>query len=427
MAKFQALRGMNDILPEEVCYWNLLENCFYHLTQQYGYLPIRLPIVESTDLFLRSIGEVTDIVEKEMYSFEDRHESRSISLRPEGTAGCVRAAIEHGLIYNKVQKLWYSGPLFRHERPQKGRYRQFHQLGMEAFGFSGPEIEAELLMLIARLWKQLNISDFVKLEINSLGSLAARAKYRAALVDYLNQNRSMLDEDSIRRLELNPLRILDSKNPALQSLITEAPSLLDYLDEHSKTHFETLLNYLNKNNISYTLNTRLVRGLDYYSDTVFEWVTPHLGAQATICAGGRYDGLVEILGGQATPAVGFALGCERVIELIKLKHSRENLQKDPQIYLIYSGEGTAEIALSLSEKLRDRFSNLRMVTHLSGGSFKNQFKKADQSKAEIALILGENEVTHQMIQIKYLRENREQQAITQNELFAFIKDHFKFD
>ncbi len=415
----QAIRGMNDILPTETPRWWLIENVFAELMAAYGYAEIRLPIVEKTELFKRSIGEVTDIVEKEMYTFEDRN-GDSLTLRPEGTAGCVRACIQNGLLYNQTQRLWYKGPMFRHERPQKGRYRQFHQLGVEVFGFGGPDIDAELIMLTARLWKKLGLADDVSLEINSLGSVEARRVYRLALVDYLQQYREQLDEDSLRRLDTNPLRILDSKNPQMQALIEAAPKMMDFLDEESRLHFDRLCQLLDTVGITYRINTRLVRGLDYYCKTVFEWVTARLGAQGTVCAGGRFDGLVEQLGGRATTAMGFALGMERLVAL--LENSPLPKSHAPHAYLLLAGEAAERKGVLLAEQLRDRLPGLRLQVNAGGGSFKSQMKRADKSNALLALILGEDEIKRDEIGIKDLRGNAGQISIARAELTDYLQN-----
>jgi histidyl-tRNA synthetase len=404
----QAIRGMNDILPQQSPAWLYVEDSIRAVLESYAYQEIRLPIIEKTELFKRSIGEVTDIVEKEMYTFEDRN-GDSLTLRPEGTAGCVRACIQHGLVNNQVQRLWYRGPMFRHERPQKGRYRQFHQLGVEVFGLQGPDIDAELLLLTARLWKRLGLQQ-VTLQLNSLGTAAARAGFREALVDYLKARQDRLDEDSRRRLGTNPLRILDSKNPDMQGLLADAPRLLDYIDPESSEHFERLCRLLDAAGVAYEINPRLVRGLDYYGRTVFEWVTDQLGAQGTVCAGGRYDGLVEFLGGRATPAVGFALGLERLVAL--LEQQRTDIPgNEPHLYIVTMGEQAQQQGLLLSEQLREAFPALRIMTHCGGGSFKRQFKKADRSGARYALVLGEDEVQKREAGIKALRENIDQENV----------------
>ena len=409
----QAVRGMNDILPAETPRWQAVEAVFRRLMAAYGYGEIRLPIVEKTELFKRSIGEVTDIVEKEMYTFEDRN-GDSLTLRPEGTAGCVRAGIQHGLLHNQVQRLWYLGPMFRHERPQKGRYRQFHQLGVEVFGLPGPDIDAELILITARLWRELGMDHEVHLEINSLGSSEARRAYRDRLVAYLEAHEADLDEDSRRRLHTNPLRVLDSKNPAMQDLIEAAPKLMDHLDTESREHFESLCARLDAAGIAYRVNPRLVRGLDYYTRTVFEWVTDRLGAQGTVCAGGRYDGLVEQLGGRPTPAVGFALGLERLVALLEERELPDTTT--PHAYLLLAGEAAEQAGPLLAEKLRDALPQLRLLVHAGGGSFKSQMKKADRSGARLALILGEDEMVAGNIAIKDLRGTGEQQHVKQDEL-----------
>ncbi len=416
----QSIRGMHDVLPDESYQWQAFEQVIRDLMAMYGYREIRMPAVESTDLFSRSIGEVTDIVEKEMYTFEDRN-GDMLTLRPEGTAGCVRAGIQHGILHNQVQRLWYMGPMFRHERPQKGRYRQFHQFGVETFGIADPDIDAELIIMSARLWKLLQLDD-IRLELNTLGSNQARVRYRDTLVDYLNANRDQLDEDSLRRLDSNPLRILDSKNPQMQGMISKAPSLLDYLDTESAEHFEQLKLYLDDAGIEYTINTRLVRGLDYYCKTVFEWVTDQLGAQGTVCAGGRYDGLVEQLGGKATPASGFALGIERLLALREAA-SVDIPQDYPDIYLLLQGESSSRKGMALAERLRDENPGLKIVSNCGGGSFKSQMKKADKSGAAIALILGENEMAEDTVTVKFLREQQQQQSVRQGEISKFLENN----
>lgn len=419
--KIQAIRGMNDILPEQSAIWQYLENTVADLLKRYSYQEIRMPIVEQTALFKRSIGEVTDIVEKEMYTFDDRN-GDSLTLRPEGTAGCVRAAEEHGLLYNQIQRLWYKGPMFRHERPQKGRYRQFHQIGVETFGMAGPDIDAELIILSARLWKELGLYDSVTLELNSLGSSEARAEYRTALVEFLSARKDELDEDSQRRLESNPMRILDSKDPNTQALLDGAPVFEDYIDQESKEHFEQLCSMLDAAGIEYKLNPRLVRGLDYYCKTVFEWTTTELGSQGTVCAGGRYDGLVEQLGGRATPAVGFAMGIERLILMLQtLNAIPDHVSNQPQIFIAAVGEGMATHGLLLGEMLREK-TGYRTQMHCGGGSFKSQIKKADKSGASIALILGENEVANGEVAVKFLREARDQETVNISGLIEFLQD-----
>jgi len=406
---------MNDVLPDETPIWHYLEACLRELTASYGYSEIRMPVVENTQLFCRSIGEVTDIVEKEMYTFVDKGED-SLTLRPEGTASCVRAGIQHGLLYNQQQRLWYMGPMFRRERPQKGRYRQFYQFGLEAFGFKGPDIDAEIIALTARLWKKIGLNE-VELQINSLGSNQAREAYKAILVEYFTQNIEHLDSDSQRRLKSNPLRILDTKNPGMKQLIENAPKLMDHLDDDSKQHFEKLCQLLDKLDISYVINSKLVRGLDYYNRTVFEWVTKDLGAQGTICAGGRYDGLVEQLGGQATQGCGFAMGLERIILLIKQQSDlQDKLSAKTDVYLCTLGEIAETAGIQLVESLRDELPKLKIQLHCGGGNFKKQLKKADKSDAKIALILGEDEVEQQQITLKFLRDKTEQKKFAQSEL-----------
>ncbi|MEB6079879.1 histidine--tRNA ligase [Serratia ureilytica] len=417
MAKnIQAIRGMNDYLPEETALWQRIEGTLKQVLGSYGYSEIRLPIVEQTPLFKRAIGEVTDVVEKEMYTFEDRN-GESLTLRPEGTAGCVRAGIEHGLLYNQEQRLWYIGPMFRYERPQKGRYRQFHQLGAEVFGLQGPDIDAELILLTARWWKALGIAEHVTLELNSIGSLEARANYRDALVAFLEQHVEVLDEDCKRRMYSNPLRVLDSKNPEVQALLNDAPRLSEYLDEESRAHFAGLCELLAQAGIPYTVNERLVRGLDYYNRTVFEWVTTSLGAQGTVCAGGRYDGLVEQLGGRATPAVGFAMGLERLVLLVQAVNPEFKAPSAIDVYVISSGAGTQSAAMRLAEQVRDAAPQLKLMTNYGGGNFKKQITRADKWGARIALILGESEVAAQQVVVKDLRSG-EQETLAQSEVAA---------
>ena len=420
MAKqFQAIRGMNDILPGESALWQRLEATLREVLAGYGYHEIRLPLVEKTELFARSIGEVTDIVEKEMYTFADRN-GDSLTLRPEGTAGCVRACVEHGLLHHQTQRLWYAGPMFRYEKPQKGRYRQFHQVGAEAYGMAGPDIDAELICLSARLWRRLGIRD-VALQINSLGSSAARLAYRERLVTYFAARRDALDEDSRRRLDTNPLRILDSKNPALRAVIAEAPSLLDHLDPESQTHFAELKALLDAAGIAYQINPRLVRGLDYYCKTVFEWVTDTLGAQGTICAGGRYDGLIEQLGGQAVPGVGFALGLERLVAMLAAA-GQPAAEPAPHAYLIAVGDAAQRHGLALAERLRDRSPDLRLRMNCGGGGFKPQFRRADASGARFALILGETEVAAGTVAVKPLRAaETEQLTLPSDQVAEYLR------
>ena len=414
----KAVRGMHDILPDRTAAWRHVEAGFEAIMRDYGYREIRTPIVEKSELFVRTVGETSDIVAKEMYGFLDRNDER-LCLRPEGTASCVRACIENGVIQRSgPQRLWYGGPMFRRERPQQGRYRQFHQFGVETFGMRGPDIDAELLFLTDRLWRRLGVRG-LELQINSLGTLAARAAYRQHLVDYFTAHRDVLDEDSRRRLEVNPLRILDSKNPAMQPLIAEAPSLLEHLDADSRADFDAVCALLDERGIAYRINPRLVRGLDYYEKLVFEWVG-QVGAQSTVCAGGRYDGLVAQLGGPATPAAGFALGIERLLAQIEASDGRLPEPDAPHAYLILAGERVMAPGLGLAERLRDENPGLRLLVNCGGGGFKNQFKRADRSGAELALILGEDELDAGQITIKYLRREGEQHRIPLTELKAHI-------
>ena len=425
MAKtIQAIRGMNDYLPTETPLWQWVENKVRSVLSAYGYAEIRMPIVESTPLFARAIGEVTDVVEKEMFTFDDRDEE-SLTLRPEGTAGCVRAGIEHGLLYNQEQRLWYMGPMFRYERPQKGRYRQFHQVGVEIFGIPNPEIDAELSALTARLWKDLGIFDHVTLQLNSIGSLEARKNYRQALVDFLQNHIDILDEDSKRRLTTNPLRILDSKDQRVQEVLNDAPKLHDYLDDDSREHFAQLCALLDNLGIQYEINQKLVRGLDYYNKTVFEWVTSALGAQGTVCGGGRYDGLVEQLGGHATSGVGFAMGLERLVLLVQEVNTQITLPSAVDIYIVYQGEGTTVAAFNLAEKLRSELPHLRTLLHCSGGNFKKQFKRADKSGAKLALVIGEDEVKNQQVVVKNLLQHSEQAVVALGDIINHIQNTFK--
>lgn len=420
MAKnIQAIRGMNDYLPADTAIWQRIEGTLKQVLASYGYSEIRLPIVEQTPLFSRAIGEVTDVVEKEMYTFEDRN-GESLTLRPEGTAGCVRAGIEHGLLYNQEQRLWYMGPMFRYERPQKGRYRQFHQMGAEVFGLQGPDVDAELIMMTARWWKALGIADHVELELNSIGSLEARANYRDALVAFLEQHKDVLDEDCKRRMYTNPLRVLDSKNPDIQQLLNDAPTLGDFLDEDSRAHFSGLCALLDDAGIQYRINQRLVRGLDYYNRTVFEWVTSALGSQGTVCGGGRYDGLVEQLGGRPTPAVGFAMGMERLVLLVQAVNPEFEPTRIVDVYVIASGQGVQSAAMQLAEKLRDADPQLKLMTNFGGGNFKKQFARADKWGARIALVLGEDEVATGQVVIKDLRTG-DQQTLAQSEAAATLR------
>ncbi|MEW8539245.1 MAG: histidine--tRNA ligase [Candidatus Thiodiazotropha endolucinida] len=414
MAKqIQAIRGMKDILPQQSPLWQFLEDRVRSVLSRYGYAEIRMPIVEMTELFKRSIGEVTDIVEKEMYTFADRN-GDSLTLRPEGTAGCVRAGLENGLIFNQTQRLWYQGPMFRHERPQKGRYRQFHQIGVEAFGLAGPDIDLELILITARIWRELGLRD-LELQLNTLGTSEERANYRDQLIVYLRERFDELDEDSQRRLESNPLRILDSKNPRMASVIEDAPSLMEYLGDQSMAHFDRLRQGLDDAGVGYRLNPRLVRGLDYYSRTVFEWVTQSLGAQGTVCAGGRFDGLVGQLGGRATPAVGFAMGLERLIAMLETLDLKEQLPV-PDVYLVMMGDRASREGVLLAERLRSALPTLRLISHCGGGTFKNQLKKTDRSQARYALVLGEDEVARREIGLKPMRSEGKQEQIALSQL-----------
>jgi len=399
-ATITGIRGMNDVLPAEGDAWEFVESTVVACLRQYGYRPIRMPLLERTELFVRSIGEVTDIVEKEMYTFTDRLNGDSLTLRPEGTASCVRAVLEHNLLYAGPQRLFYTGPMFRHERPQKGRYRQFTQIGVEALGYTGPDIDAELIVMCARMWRELGLSD-VALEINTLGDPQSRARYRAHLVGYLERHVDALDEDSRRRLTSNPLRVLDSKNPAMQAIIEAAPKLIDDLDEASLQHFEAVQSALRQAHVPFTINSRLVRGLDYYNRTVFEWVTTKLGAQATVCAGGRYDGLVEQLGGKPAPACGFAMGVERLLALLELEGNAVPAYA-PDIYVVHMGVAAGEFAWKVSEALRGQ--GLDVVMHCGGGNFKAQLRKADGSGARYAVVIGDDEAAAQKVSLKPLRE-----------------------
>ncbi|MBT9521584.1 MAG: histidine--tRNA ligase [Dechloromonas sp.] len=415
----QAVRGMNDILPDEAAFWELFEDTIRSWLKSYGYRPIRMPIVEPTPLFKRAIGEVTDIVEKEMYSFIDGLNGEALTLRPEGTAGCVRAVIEHNLAARQTQRLYYIGQMFRHERPQKGRYRQFHQVGVESFGMAGPDIDAEMILMGARLWNDLGL-DGIELQLNSLGQSEERAQHRAALITYFEENAELLDEDAKRRLHTNPLRILDTKNPAMQDLCIAAPKLIDYLGTESLAHFEGVQRVLRDAGIPFKINPRLVRGLDYYNLTVFEWVTDKLGAQGTVCAGGRYDGLVEQLGGKPTPACGFAMGIERLIALIK-DSGGEPAAPAPDVYLVHQGEEAARLAFRVAEGLRDQ--GVDVLQHCGGGSFKSQMKKADGSGATFAVIIGDDEASTGEVQLKSLRQaGIEQRKLKVDELAEAIID-----
>lgn len=421
MKKLQAIRGMNDLLPSDSPVWQYLESTVADVLQRYGYAEIRFPILEATELFKRSIGEVTDIVEKEMYTFDDRN-GDSVTMRPEGTASCVRACEQNGLLYNQTQRLWYTGPMFRYERPQKGRLRQFHQIGVETFGMAGPDIDAEMLLITARLWRELGIADAVTLQLNTLGSNEERARYRDALVAYLSERKDQLDEDSQRRLDSNPLRILDSKDANTQALLDGAPTLQDYLGEESNAHFDGLTAILDAAGIAYEVNPRLVRGLDYYCNTVFEWVTDKLGAQGTVCAGGRYDGLVGQLGGKPTPAVGFAMGIERLVLMLQeLQVIPEALGQTVDAYLVSVGDVKAE-AFKLAETIRNELPFLRVQSHCGGGNFKKQMKKANDSGADIALIVGEDEAKNGQVTLKFLREDKPQQTLTIEQALIALQD-----
>lgn len=409
---------MNDILPTQISYWQYLEERLRELTAQYGYYEIRFPLVEYTQLFSRTIGEVTDIVEKEMYTFQDRN-GDSLTLRPEGTAGCVRAGIENGLFYNQQQRLWYIGPMYRHERPQKGRYRQFYQFGAEAFGMGGPDIDAEQLIMMARLWKLLGLDDQIRLEINTLGTADCRGAYRVKLVEYFSKYENQLDEDSKRRLKVNPLRILDSKDPVVKDLCQNAPCISECINDESKKHFEGVLSLLDAAGVKYQINTRLVRGLDYYGKTIYEWITDRLGAQGTVCAGGRYNRLVEQLGGKSTDAIGFAMGLERVVTLLESVYSPNDAV---HAYMILVGEEAVEKGMLLAESLRDQHPEIRVAMNCDGGSYKSQFKRADKSGAKLALILGDDEISSGKISVKYLRQDKPQETLTFDELKNIFLD-----
>lgn len=420
MAKqIQAIRGMNDILPTQSPLWQKLETVLRETVSAYGYSEIRTPIVESTDLFKRSIGEVTDIVEKEMYTFDDRN-GDSLTLRPEGTASTVRAGNEHGLLYNQEQRLWYMGPMFRHERPQKGRYRQFHQFGVEVYGIASADIDAEVLMLSAKLWEKLGITEHVTLELNTLGDSAERAAYRDALIAFLEQHKDILDEDSQRRMYSNPLRVLDSKNAAVQALLADAPALMDYLGEETRSHFSHLCELLEAVGIQYTVNPRLVRGLDYYNRTVFEWVTSSLGSQGTVLAGGRYDGLVGQLGGKDTPAVGFAMGLERIVLLLQTLELDKDINPAVDVYVTAMGDNCRVEAIKVAQDLRASLPSLKVMSHCGGGNFKKQMKRADKSGAAVALVIGEDELANHQVAVKYLREDKAQELVAQDALATYI-------
>ncbi len=425
MKTIKAIRGMNDLLPQQSVVWQYLESEIRNLVNSYGYQEIRMPIVEYTDLFKRSIGEVTDIVEKEMYTFADRNDE-SLALRPEGTAGCVRAGEQHGLFYNQVQRLWYAGPMFRYERPQKGRYRQFHQVGVEVFGLDGPDIDAELLLMSARLWRNLGLENAVTLQLNTLGNSESRNRFKDELVAYLTERKDQLDDDSQRRLDSNPLRILDSKSEQTQQLLNDAPKLIDFLDDESREHFEQLKQLLDQAGIQYQVNPRLVRGLDYYGKTVFEWVTDKLGAQGTVCAGGRYDGLVEQLGGRSTPAVGFAMGIERLVLLMETCGViPETVSNDADIYLMNTADDAQSRSFEIAEMLREKFPSLRVVCHCGGGNFKRQMKRAVDSHATFALILGSDELENGEVSLKTLKQKQPQQKLTIESLVEEIQKQFE--
>ncbi|HHX8602128.1 TPA: histidine--tRNA ligase [Vibrio alginolyticus] len=414
MAKtIQAIRGMNDCLPTQSPLWQKLENTVKNVISAYGYNEVRMPIVEETNLFSRAVGEETDVVSKEMYTFDDRN-GDSLTLRPEGTAGCVRSCIQNSLINRDEQRLWYMGPMFRHERPQKGRYRQFHQCGVEVFGLNGPDVDAELIMMTARLWRELGINEHVRLELNSIGSQEDRADYRTALVAFLEQHIDVLDEDCKRRMHTNPLRVLDTKNPDVQAILGDAPRLSDYLGEESKAHFAGLCELLDAAGIKYTVNERLVRGLDYYNRTVFEWITESLGAQGTVCGGGRYDGLVEQLGGKPTPAVGFAMGLERLVLMLETLELTD-VRRSVDVYVVTAGEGTMMAGMKLAEQLRESVPGVRVMNHFGGGNFKKQFKRADKVGAVVALVMGENEVADNTVVLKDLAGG-EQETYNQAEV-----------
>ena len=422
MASIKAIRGMNDILPAQTPLWQFFEAQVKLVFDQYGYQEIRMPIAEKTDLFCRSIGEATDVVEKEMYTFADRN-GDNMTLRPEGTASCVRAAQEHGLTYNQVQRLWYHGPMFRYERPQKGRQRQFHQFGAEVYGLDGPDVDAELIIMTARLWRQLGLQGAVKLQLNTLGSAAARAAYRTDLVAFLQANMALLDADSQRRVTTNPLRVLDSKDESTQALLDGAPNFYGYLDDESRVHFERLRELLDAAGISYEVNPRLVRGLDYYCKTVFEWVTDKLGAQGTVCGGGRYDGMIEQLGGKPTPAVGWAMGVERMILLLQeMQQEPAGLGQQADVYLAHMGDAATVRTMQLAEQLRTDIPGLRLLWHCGGGSLKNQMKKANRCGAKLVLIMGEDELVQGQIQIKPLQGQGEQQSISLDQVSAHVAE-----
>jgi histidyl-tRNA synthetase len=423
MTKIQSLRGMHDLLPDQTSTWQYFEKIIAEILERYSYQEIRFPILEQTELFKRSVGEATDIVEKEMYSFDDRN-GDSLSLRPEGTAGCVRACMQNGLLHNQTQRLWYTGPMFRHERPQKGRQRQFHQIGVEAFGLKGSDIDAELILLTSRFWKALKIDHAVTLQINSLGTSEDRLRFKDELVSYLTKHFEQLDEDSQRRLSTNPMRILDSKNPVIQTLLEGAPVLADFIDDESRDHFSKVLAVLEAADVPFEINHKLVRGLDYYSKTVFEWVTTSLGAQGTICGGGRYDGLVEQFGGKPCPGVGFAMGVERLVLLLEaLDVVPSSVSHGVDVYIVACSEHTVP-SMVLADRLRDQCPTLRIESHCGGGSFKSQIKKADKSGADIALVLGEQELSDGTVGVKYLRKQHPQESVVQTGLADLLNLFF---
>ncbi len=422
MASIKAIRGMNDILPDQTPLWQFFEAQVKLVFDQYGYQEIRMPIAEKTDLFCRSIGEATDVVEKEMYTFADRN-GDNMTLRPEGTASCVRAAQEHGLTYNQVQRLWYHGPMFRYERPQKGRQRQFHQFGAEVYGIDGPDVDAELIIMTARLWRALGLQDAVTLQLNTLGSSAARAAYKTDLVAFLKINMAKLDADSQRRVTTNPMRVLDSKDANTQAVLDGAPDFYSYLDDESRVHFERLRELLDAAGITYVVNPRLVRGLDYYCKTVFEWVTDKLGAQGTVCGGGRYDGMIEQLGGKPTPAVGWAMGVERMILLLQeMQQEPAGLGQQADVYLAHMGDAASLRTMQLAEQLRTDISGLRLLWHCGGGSLKNQMKKADRCGAKLVLIMGADELAQGQIQIKPLQGQGQQKSIFLDQVSAHVAE-----
>lgn len=421
MKKIQSIRGMNDLLPVDSPRWQYLESSVSSILTSYCFKEIRFPLLESTDLFKRTIGEITDIVEKEMYTFDDRN-GDSLTLRPEGTAGCVRACQQSGLIFNQTQRLWYQGPMFRHERPQKGRLRQFQQIGVEVFGLNGPDIDAELIQLVSEIWSSLGLTDHLSLQINTLGSIESRNRYRKDLIAYLDEKKHDLDEDSQRRIHTNPMRILDSKDSDTQKLLNSSPDFHDYLDEESREHFEHLCNFLDKLDIAYHINKRLVRGLDYYGKTVFEWVTTMLGAQGTVCAGGRYDKLVEQMGGKSTPAVGLAMGVERLILLLdEASLFPDSIESQVDVYVIADGDMTTK-SIELGSYIRNSCPSLRLQSHCGGGSLKNKMKKADKSGARLALIIDENEFIKDNITVKYLRQDQPQIIVNKEEFVNLVNN-----